>query len=288
MNGEKFSLHLDFLPDATYIVYGSESGAEPLYSRKRERAGTWGEAETAHPISALYLVMGAAAGGKLQMNRPRNTKQRTRDMVLLAMFTAILFILAFTPIGLIDLPLIKATILHVPVIVGAILLGPRKGAFLGFMFGLTSLIKNTLAPSALSFAFSPLIPVPGMDRGSLWALVVCFVPRIFVGVTPWLIYRAVTALTKNRAVRTGAMAVAGVVGAFTNTILVMGMIYLVFREAYATMGSIPVDAVLGVILGIVGTNGVPEAIVAAVITPAVCLPLIKALKLEAVSTNLAD
>lgn len=73
-------------------------------------------------------------------------------------------------------PLIKATILHVPVIIGSILLGPKKGAFLGGIFGLTSLIKNTMMPSALSFAFSPFIPVPGTDRGSLWALVICFVP----------------------------------------------------------------------------------------------------------------
>lgn len=220
------------------------------------------------------------------MNHSHNkAKQQTRDMVLLAMFTAILFLMAFTPIGLIDLPLIKATLLHVPVIVGSILLGPRKGAFLGFIFGLTSLIKNTMTPSALSFAFSPLIPVPGMDRGSIWALVICFVPRILVGVTPWLVYRAAKALSKNAGVRTGGMVCAAIVGAFTNTALVMAMIYLVFRQAYATMNGIPVDAVLGAILGIVGTNGVPEAIVAAVIVPAVCLPLIKALKLDTVSVR---
>ena len=43
-----------------------------------------------------------------------------RDMVVLALFTAIVLLMAATPIGLIDLPLIKATILHVPVIIGAI------------------------------------------------------------------------------------------------------------------------------------------------------------------------
>lgn len=216
------------------------------------------------------------------MNHPQSRSSQAYDLVLLAMFSGILFLLAFTPIGLIDLPLIKATILHIPVIIGSILLGPKKGAFLGFVFGLTSVIKNTLVPSALSFAFSPFIPVPGMDHGSLWALVICFVPRILVGVTPWLVFRGGRLLLgrKNVAVRTAGMALAAAVGAFTNTVLVMGMIFLVFRQAYAVMRGIPVDAVLGVVLGIVGANGLPEAICAAVITPAVCLPLSRVLKLD--------
>ena len=69
------------------------------------------------------------------------------------------------------------------------------------------------------------------------------------------------------------LALAAAVGAFTNTVLVMGLIYLVFREAYAAVNGISETAVLTAILGVVGTNGVPEAIAAAVITPAVVLPL---------------
>lgn len=222
------------------------------------------------------------------MNHARNRSSQTYELVLLAMFSGILFLLAFTPIGLIDLPLIKATILHVPVIIGSLLLGPRKGAFLGFVFGLTSLLKNTMIPSALSFAFSPFIPVPGLTHGSPWALVICFVPRILVGVTPWLALRGVKGLLdwRNAAVRTTGMAAAAAVGAFTNTVLVMGMIFLVFRQAYAAMKGIPVEAVLRVIVGIVGANGLPEAIAAAVITPAVCLPLAKILKQDSGLSNI--
>ena len=117
----------------------------------------------------------------MNTHTPRAQQHRqVQSLAVLAMFTAILFLLTFTPIGMIDLPIIKATVLHVPVIIGALLLGPKKGAFLGGMFGLASLLKNTLVPNLSSFAFSPLIPVPGLDRGSPWALVVCFVPRILV------------------------------------------------------------------------------------------------------------
>lgn len=215
-------------------------------------------------------------------NMRNNKKQdKVREQVILALFTAIVLLLAFTPFGLIDLPIIKATILHVPVIIGSVVLGPKKGGFLGFVFGLTSVIKNTTAPSLLSFAFSPLIPLPGIGKGSLLSLVICFIPRILVGVTPYftvkLIEKCVEKISgkKNRAIRSVATTLAAVVGAFTNTILVMGMIYIFFKEPYAAANNIPVDTVLTVILGIVGTNGVPEAVAAAVITTPVCLALEK-------------
>ena len=219
----------------------------------------------------------------MKTHTPRAQQHRqVQSLAVLAMFTAILFLLTFTPIGMIDLPIIKATVLHVPVIIGALLLGPKKGAFLGGMFGLASLLKNTLVPNLSSFAFSPLIPVPGLDRGSPWALFICFVPRILVGVTPWLVYTLIKTLFRksNAGIQTGGMVIAGIVGALTNTALVMGSIGVIFTEAYAAVQGIPADAVLGFILGIVAANGIPEAIVAAVITPAVCVPMVRALKLE--------
>ena len=202
----------------------------------------------------------------------------TQSLAILAMFTSVILVLAFTPLGLIDLPFIKATILHVPVVIGAVLLGPRKGALLGGVFGAASLIKNTIAPSALSFAFSPFMPVPGTDRGSLWALVICFVPRILVGVTPWLVYRLWGRLFpgKSKPMQTAGLAAAGITGALTNTVLVMGMIYLVFRQPYAEIKGIALGEVFHVILGVVAANGVPELLAAAILVPLVCLPLFKA------------
>ena len=75
------------------------------------------------------------------------------------------------------------------------------------------------------------------------------------------------------------MMLSAVAGAFTNTALVMGAIGLIFTDAYAAAQGIPVEAITGFILGIVAANGIPEAIVAAMITPAVCMPLAKALRL---------
>ena len=76
--------------------------------------------------------------------------KKTLSMVLTGLFMAIIAVMTFIPnVGYINLIVIKATLLHVPVIVGSIVLGPKKGAVLGVTFGITSLIKNTLEPSLL-------------------------------------------------------------------------------------------------------------------------------------------
>lgn len=200
--------------------------------------------------------------------------QKLQSLVLTALFTALLLIMGFTPLGLIDLPIIKATILHVPVIIGSVLLGPKRGGFLGGVFGLISLWINSMAPSLLSFAFSPLVPLPGESHGSFWALVICFVPRILVGVVPWFVARGFEMIPANKAaMKTLGYFVAGALGSAVNTGLVMGLMGLVLGDAFAAAQGVSHELVSGMILGIVFANGVPEAIAAAVLTPVVCLPL---------------
>ena len=210
------------------------------------------------------------------MKTQQNRSQSIRGMVILALFMALIILMGVTPLGMINLPLIKATILHVPVIIGAILLGPAKGAFLGFVFGAVSFVTNSVTPSLLSFAFSPLIPVPGSDRGSLWAVVICFAPRILVGVLPALLWRAMAPLARrNMGLRSVCLGVCGGVGAIVNTGLVMSLIYLLFKDGFAFAKGLSGDAVLGAIMAIVGANGVPECIAAVVLTTGVCLVLMK-------------
>lgn len=201
-----------------------------------------------------------------------NKSYKTQSLVLLSLFTGIIFALAFTPIGFIQLGFIKATIIHVPVIVGSILMGPKKGAFLGFLFGATSLISNTLNPAIMSFVFSPLIPVPGTAKGSILALVICFIPRILVGIVPFYVYHLLNSLFKGKT-RLLTFTIAGISGAVTNTMLVMNGIYLLFQDSYATAKGIPAATVYKAVLAVIFTNGVPEALVAGVVTSALCLAL---------------
>ncbi|MEG1926887.1 MAG: ECF transporter S component, partial [Ruthenibacterium sp.] len=203
----------------------------------------------------------------------RKSSPKALDLAQLALFSAIVIVLAFTPfIGYIPLGITKATIIHIPVIIGSILLGPKKGAILGALFGATSLISNTISPTLASFTFSPFY-----SGGNFWSLVVCFVPRILVGVVPYFVYRGIKKLQKSeKASEVLPLAVAGLAGSMTNTLLVMHLILLFFGDSYAQVKGVAVQALYGFILTIIGVNGVPEAIVAMLFTVVIVKALFRA------------
>ena len=111
----------------------------------------------------------------------KTKKHDTRWMVSVALMAAVVILLANTPLGMIQLPIIKATTVHIPVIIGAILLGPMAGAILGAVFGVCSLISNTMAPTLLSFAFSPFMSMTGIVGAvkAVWISVGC---RMMIGI----------------------------------------------------------------------------------------------------------
>lgn len=204
-----------------------------------------------------------------------NIENKTRNLVLAAVFSAIIVILAFTPLGYIPLGFMNATIIQVPVIIGAIILGPKYGGFLGMMFGLTSLWKNTYMPNPTSFVFSPFIKV-GEYGGNFGSLIICMVPRILVGIVSYYVFRAVLKAMGNKSgKRTIALATAGVVGSLTNTLLVMNLIYFLFGKEYGQVAKGLSDGIYSVIIGIICINGIPEAIVAGILTVAVTQALLK-------------
>lgn len=191
------------------------------------------------------------------------TKQKkgTRWMVCVALMSAIIIVLANTPLGMIQLPLIKATTVHIPVIIGAILFGPMAGAVLGGVFGICSMISNTTAPTLLSFAFSPFLSTTGLIGvfKAIWISVGC---RILIGVVAgwlWILFK------KFKMNQNFSLIITGFIGSMVNTILVMGSIYLLFAQEYALAKDVAVTAVWGLIIGTITASGIPEAIAAAVL-----------------------
>lgn len=205
-----------------------------------------------------------------------NISNKTKSMVQLALFTAIIVLLALVPgLGYIPIGAIKATTIHIPVIIGAILLGPKAGAFLGFVFGVTSLVNGTFNPTITSFVFTPFYSV-GEIHGGPQSLIICFIPRILIGVVSYYIFVLFRKLLKKLPGNLSiSLAVAGVAGSMTNTLLVMNLIYFLFGQTYAEVIGKSYDLLYGVILGVIGTNGVPEAIVAGVITVAIGMVFFK-------------
>ena len=207
-----------------------------------------------------------------------NRNKKTLGLVQVALFTAIIFVLAMVPgLGYIPLGVIRATTIHIPVIVASLVLGPKKGALLGGMFGFTSLINNTITPTVTSFVFSPILAVEMSGiKGAMMSLVICFVPRILIGIVPYYVYGGIRKwMKKGKTSQVVALGVAGVAGSLTNTLLVMNLIYFFFGEQYALAKEMAYEALYGSILVIIGTNGVPEAIVAAVLVVAIGQVFIK-------------
>ena len=202
-------------------------------------------------------------------------KMDVRLMAQIALLAAIMIVMAFTPLGYIPLPFMNATTMHIPVIVGACLLGPKVGGVLGGLFGITSVVKATIQPNITSFVFTPFYSFSPEFSGNWMSLIVAILPRILIGVVAGLVFQGLVKLIRNQTV---SLAVAGVLGAMTNTIGVMGLIYLLFGEQYAAAGGTDPSLLLGVILGVVCTNGIVEAIIAGVLTAAVCKALLAAFR----------
>lgn len=201
-----------------------------------------------------------------------NTKKHdTKWMVSVALMAAIIVVLANTPLGMIQLPVIKATTVHIPVIIGAILFGPTAGAILGAVFGVCSLISNTTAPTLLSFAFSPFMSTTGLIGAvkAIWISVGC---RILIGLAAGWLWRLFKKINLNQIV---ALAVTGFLGSMVNTVAVMGSIYLLFARQYAEAKNVAVTAVWGLVMGTVTASGIPEAIAAAVIVAVIVKVLLR-------------
>lgn len=191
----------------------------------------------------------------------KTKKHDTRWMVSVALMAAIVIVLANTPLGMIQLPIIKATTVHIPVILGAILLGPGAGAILGAVFGICSLVSNTMAPTLLSFAFSPFLSTTGITGAlkAIWISVGC---RILIGVVAGWLWVLFTKIKLNQFI---ALPIVGFVGSMVNTVTVMGSIYFLFAQQYAEAKEVALTAVFGLVMGTVTASGIPEAIAAAIL-----------------------
>lgn len=187
--------------------------------------------------------------------------KKTQYLTFMAMFLAIEIILVVTPLGYIPIGPLSATTMHIPVIIAGIALGKKAGAQLGLVFGLTSLIRATMQPGITSFCFSPFVTV-GNISGDWRSVLIALVPRILLGYLAGVIFD----FLKNKINNENIAAIASaLVGAITNTVLVLGGIYFFFGGAYADAVNIAYSSLLVMLLGIVTTNGIVEAILGAIV-----------------------
>ena len=188
-------------------------------------------------------------------------KSKASDIAILSLLVALIIVIQFLSSYVYQIwPIpVQPTLASIPVIVGACILGWRKGAILGFFMGLILFIQASMTAGPTNFLFTPVYPVPGTHAGSFWSVIITFVPRILIGLFAGLSYKFI----KNRL---GA-GLAGFVGAFTNTLFVLSFMYLFF-------GSV-LKMTFGQLLGlIIAGNSIVE-VLAAIILTAVIVPALE-------------
>ena len=142
---------------------------------------------------------------------------KTKTLTLAGIFTALVFLLAMTPVGLIPLGFLNLTIVHIPVIIGTIVLGWKMGLLLGAAFGLASALSAfglaLTAPSGLS-----VLLIAQKPFGPFAVIAMCILPRLLIPITTYGVYSLLK--TKSQVL---AIAIAAIVGSLTNTVGYLGI-----------------------------------------------------------------
>ncbi|AVK62662.1 ECF transporter S component [Lactobacillus sp. CBA3606] len=189
-------------------------------------------------------------------------KQRSNayHISVLAVLIAIVIIQNIVPFfGYIPIMGLSLTTIHITVIIAAVILGPRDGAIIGGAWGLLDWIRAFVAPT------SPLAPLVFTNP------LVSVLPRILIGVVAGWVFIWFRRHKKT----TLGLTLAGIAGSLTNTLLVLGLIGLLYRQQAAGFYQVDLAKLMPYLLTIVGTNGVPEAILAGLLTPLIGLPLLR-------------
>lgn len=187
----------------------------------------------------------------------------TFKLTQLALLTAIVLLMAFTPIGYIKTLGLEIALIVIPVTVGAIVLGPAAGAFLGGVFGITSFLQ-CFGLSAFGAALLSINPVG--------TFIVCVIPRILMG---WLSGLLFAALKKGKT-KTIAYPVASLAGPLLNTLLFMTALLVFFYRTDFIQGIADTLGTGNVILfavAFVGVNGLVEAAACFVLGTAIAAAL---------------
>ncbi|AID44350.1 Pantothenate ECF transporter, substrate-specific component [Candidatus Arthromitus sp. SFB-mouse-NL] len=206
-------------------------------------------------------------------------KKRALFLTKLAILIAIEIIIAVTPLG--SLPAIGPivmTLAHIPVIIGAIVLGIKGGLIMGFVYGLLSFIVWTfMPPSPIAFLFTPFYSL-GEISGNFFSLVICFVPRILIGL---LTYFFIAIIFKNVKSLFFKTFIGATIANFICSVILLTLVYVFFGQEYAMALNAPYEALIGIITTTIVTSGIPESILGGLVAYGVA-------KVYKGDTNLVD
>lgn len=202
-------------------------------------------------------------------------KNRTnvRWLTQLALLVAILLVMNYTPLGYLQIGPLSASLLTVPVAIGAMTMDPMAGAILGAVFGATSFMQAVEGKGAVSAAL--------FNASPLGTFVVCVVARILMGLCAALLFRGLCKLLPNKP--KFCCFAGGLLAPVLNTVFFMGFLVLIFyhidyvQNLAQTLGA---DNIFMFIVLCVGVQAIVEWVICCLVAGAVTLPVRKFLKLN--------
>lgn len=208
---------------------------------------------------------GASAG-----NPRQNSRERILRLSILSLFSALILLMAFTPLGYLKTVGVEISFLMVPVAAGAALLGPIGGLILGTLFGITSLIQAASGLSLFGFTLFGINPI--------CTVLVCLIPRMLMGLFSGLIAKAF-AKSEKESISTGVRSVVTCLSApLFNTIMFMGLLILFFWNTEYIQSMAGGLKILPFVIAFVGINGLLEVAASLVVGTAASVALIKVCK----------
>lgn len=196
----------------------------------------------------------------------KTKKFTTTQLTMLGLMAAVLMLMAYTPLGYLNIGPLAISFNVIPVAISAVVLGPVGGAVAGAIFGLTSFgqcigIGGTSAMGAMLFGINPVL-----------AFLQRFVPRLLDGICLGFIYKAIRKKTNMYV----SCAVTGFFSAFLNTLFFMAALVGLFGNTEYVQGLMGGRNVIIGCCMMVGINAVCEMVSSTVITGAVGAALSKA------------
>ena len=181
------------------------------------------------------------------------------QLTMLGLMSAILLLMAYTPLGYLNIGPLAITFNVIPVAISAIVLGPFGGAVAGGVFGLTSFLQcigvgGTSAMGAVLFDINPFL-----------AFLQRVVPRVLDG---WLLGYLFRFFRKHQNDYL-ACAVTGFCSAFFNTLFFMSALILLYGNTEYMQGLIGGKNIIVFVCTFVGINAVCEMVSSTILTGAI-------------------
>ena len=174
------------------------------------------------------------------------TKLKTREITIIGLLSAVTMVLGATPLGFIPVGPTMATTMHIPTMIGGLLFGPRVGGWVGLIFGGFSMFRAFTNPTPVSFIFyNPIVAI---------------LPRVLIGIVPYYVNKGLKPILKGM-----SSTISGLVGSLVNTVGVLGLVYIFHGQKYAMALGLDPSNTGKILLGVALTNGIPEAILAALL-----------------------